>query len=258
MDQKRSFDSFPGIFSSIDVYTKRVVRGWFDDVNTLPPWLSALGEVSGYEKPPHWSEFSIIDEQYDIQFGGEADGILRRPDDSHMIVDYKTAKHTGNQDALYPAYQAQLNAYSRIGNELDFDPVTDLALIYMEPVTCDTAASRDDNRRGDGFAMGFAADVVTVPVNPEILEPLLAKTREIFELERAPASRTGCTDCQRVGQLSVLLPDRLRHHLAGDRTDARAAPRGCDHRRPRRGRAADDDLRRDRQFRGRGGHAARE
>jgi hypothetical protein len=205
MDQKRPFDSFPGIFSSIDVYTKRVVHGWFDEFNAAPPWLDGLGEISGYENPPHWSKFSIVDEQYDIQFRGEADGILRRPDGSHIIVDYKTAKHSGNQDALYPAYQAQLNAYARIGNELDFDPVTDLALIYMEPVTDETAASSDDNRRGDGFAMGFAADVVTVPVDPAVLEPLLAKTREIFELDSAPASRTGCTDCQRIDQLRLLL-----------------------------------------------------
>lgn len=205
MDQKRPFDSFPGIFSSIDVYTKRVVHGWFDEFDVPPPWLHGLGEISGYEHPPHWSKFSIVDEQYDIQFRGEADGILRRPDGSHIIVDYKTAKHSGNQDALYPAYQAQLNAYARIGNELDFDPVTDLALIYMEPVTDDTAASSDDNRRDDGFAMGFAADIVAVPVNPAILEPLLAKTREIFELDRAPASRSGCTDCQRVDQLGALL-----------------------------------------------------
>ncbi|MEE8422351.1 MAG: PD-(D/E)XK nuclease family protein [Dehalococcoidia bacterium] len=205
MDQKRPFDSFPGIFSSIDAYTKRVVHGWFDEFKSPPPWLHELGEISGYVEPPHWSKFSIVDEQHNIQFRGEADGILRRSDGSHVIIDYKTAKHSGNQDALYPAYEAQLNAYARIGNELEFDPVTDLALIYMEPVTGDAAASDGDNRRTDGFAMGFAADIVTVPVNPEILEPLLAKTREIFELNHAPDGRSGCTDCERVAQMGALL-----------------------------------------------------
>ena len=83
--------------------------------------------------------------------------------------------------------------------------MTDLALIYMEPVTDESAASSDENRRGDGFAMGFAADIVAVPVNPAVLDPLLAKTREIFELDRAPAGRRACTDCDRVDPLSALL-----------------------------------------------------
>ena len=205
MDQKRPFDSFPGIFSSIDVYTKRVVHGWFDEFNAAPPWLDGLGEISGYENPPHWSKFSIVDEQYDIQFRGEADGILRRPDGSHIIVDYKTAKHSGNQDALYPAYQAQLNASARIGNELDFDPVTGLALIYMEPVTGDQAAAQDRNRRDDGFAMGFVADIVRVPVDAEILRPLLRTTREIYELAGAPAGRSGCKDCELTDRLAGLV-----------------------------------------------------
>ena len=205
MEQKLPYQTFPGIFSSIDSYTKRVVHRWFDDHGELPRWLSGLGDIVGYVEPPGYLKFSIVDEEYGIRFRGTADGILRRTNGSHVIVDYKTAKHTGNQDALYPQYEAQLNAYARIGEERGFAPVSDLALIYMEPVTGDEAASADENRRGDGFAMGFVSDIVPVPVEPKILRPLLATTREVYELERSPVGRPGCKDCGLTAHLADLL-----------------------------------------------------
>ena len=124
---------------------------------------------------------------------------------SHIIVGYKTAKHTGNQDALYPQYEAQLNAYARIGEERGFAPVSDLALIYMEPVTGNESVATDESRRGDGFAMGFFADIVPVPVQPEILRPLLATTRKVDELERSRAGRPGCKDCALTARLVDVL-----------------------------------------------------
>lgn len=204
MEHKLPFDSFPGIFSSIDVYTKRIVQGWFDERGGSPPWLAGLGELAGYVEPPHWSKFSAVDSATDILFRGTADGILRRSDGSHVIVDYKTARHSGSQDQRYPIYKAQLNAYARIGEERGFAPVSDLALIYMEPVTDDAAARAEESRRDDGFAMGFAADVVSVPLDPAALTPLLATTREVFELANAPSGRQGCKDCDRTARMIEL------------------------------------------------------
>ena len=39
------YQIFPGIFSSIDGYTKRLVHGWFDRHLNPPPWLSQLGKI---------------------------------------------------------------------------------------------------------------------------------------------------------------------------------------------------------------------
>lgn len=205
MQHRLPFQSFPGIFSSIDSFTKRVVHGWFEQFDAPPPWLDKLGDLSGYLKPPGFQKFGILDDEFNIHFRGEADGILLCSDNSHVIVDYKTARHTGNQDTLYPAYEAQLNAYARIGEECGFDPVSGLALIYMEPVTDDAAAADDENRRDDGFAMGFAADIVPVPLDFGIIRPLLAKTREIYDLADAPAGRRGCTNCELTNRLVGLL-----------------------------------------------------
>ncbi len=40
------FQIFPGIFSSIDAYTKRVVHAWFDEFGKPPPWLKGLDGVN--------------------------------------------------------------------------------------------------------------------------------------------------------------------------------------------------------------------
>ena len=39
----------------------------------------------------------------------------------------------------------------------------------------------------------------------EIIEPLLAKVREIGDMKEAPEGREGCEDCRRVGELVRLL-----------------------------------------------------
>lgn len=192
---KLPFQIFPGIFSSIDSYNKKVVHGWFDRHKSPPPWLKPLGDLVGYKDPPHYSRFKVLDNTYNIILTGSPDGILVRRDASHLIVDYKTAKFTGTQDELYPMYEAQLNVYALLANQLGFGPVAALALIYMEPITDGGAATEDRNQRDDGFAMGLAANILDVPLRPGLVQPLLARTREIYELERGPTGRAGCKDC---------------------------------------------------------------
>ncbi len=154
---KLPYQIFPGVFSSIDSYTKKIIHRWFDDYQSTPPWLSALGELVDYYRPaPHHSRFNIVDTATNILLTGVPDDILMRRDDSHIIVDYKTAKYTSAQDKLIPLYEAQLNGYALIGAERGLQPVVGLALIYMEPVTHNDAAKDDKNLRDDGFAMGLA------------------------------------------------------------------------------------------------------
>ena len=201
LKNKLPFQIFPGIFNSIDSYTKRVVHTMFDKFGESPSWLKDLGDVKGYIQPPHYSKFNISDELNNILLTGVPDGIFVRSDGSHVIVDYKTAKYTGTQDHLFPMYEVQLNAYAIIGNQCGFEPVSDLALIYMEPVTDMDAAANSINHRGDGFAMGFSANVHKVNLNLSIIPLLLSKTREIYELDYPPSGCLGCGDCQLLGRL---------------------------------------------------------
>ncbi len=163
-----------------------------------------LGHLSGYVNPPHYTKFQIINVQYDILLTGSPDGVFVHEDGSHIIVDYKTSRHTKNQDRLYPMYETQLNAYARIGEECGLAPVSDLALIYTEPLTDDDSASDDANHNGGGFAMGFTVHIVDVPLDGEILDPLMARVREVYELRGSPPGRYGCKDCQQLGSLLEL------------------------------------------------------
>src|SRR5256885_835485 len=66
------FQIFPGIFSSIDAYTKKVVHGQLD-LGTPPPWLSQLGEISKYVDPPGWRQFQWFVEKHQVLLTGAPD-----------------------------------------------------------------------------------------------------------------------------------------------------------------------------------------
>lgn len=202
---KLPFQIFPGIFSSIDSYTKRVVHNYFDTSGSSPAWLSDLGKLSGYYKDSlHYSKFNILDTKTNILLAGTPDDLLIRPDKSFVIVDYKTAKYTAAQDELFEIYQTQLNAYALIAEQLDLKPISALALVYMEPVTADGASKQKQNVRTDGFAMGFAAKVQKVELNVGIIPPLLKKARAIYDLKTPPKGRAECKDCVLVSELLAL------------------------------------------------------
>lgn len=201
LGNKLPFQIFPGIFSSIDSYTKNIVHTFFDNMGSFPLWLNSLGDIKGYINPPHFSKFNIVDPDNNILFTGVPDGIFIKDDSSHIIVDYKTAKYTGNQDKLMPMYEVQLNGYALIGERCGFHPISDLSLIYMEPVTDKEAVSDGLNYRDDGFAMSFAASIHKIALNLDIIPPLLARTREINELRKAPEGCDGCNDCHLLGKL---------------------------------------------------------
>ncbi len=190
------YQSFPGIFSTIDRYNKLIVRNYFQRENSLPTWLSQLGEAQAYVDPPHWSRFKILDETSGLTLRGEADGIFRMADGSYTIVDYKTSKFSGAQRAMLKSYETQLNAYAYIGERLELSPVGRLALVYMEPQTEEETVLNPELADEQGFIMGFAAKVVEVGLKPEkLIPPLLRKVKAIADLDRPPTANPACKDC---------------------------------------------------------------
>ena len=200
------YQSFPGIFSTIDRYNKLIVRNYFQRENSLPSWLNQLGEARAYVDPPHWSRFKILDEASGLTLRGEADGIFKMADGSYTIIDYKTSKHSGAQRAMLKSYETQLNAYAfigeRLGEPLGISPVGRLALVYMEPQTEEETALNPKLADEQGFTMGFAAKVVEVDLKPDkLIPPLLRKVRAIAEMDRPPGGTPGCKDCEALDSL---------------------------------------------------------
>jgi hypothetical protein len=204
LDFKTPYAIFPGIFNSIDAYTKKMVHGWFDRHGTRPEWLNGLGDITSYLPPPQWQRFQYADPTTNITLTGAPDAVFQRTDNTYVIVDYKTAKFTDTQDELFPKYEAQLNAYAFIAEKTGLiKPVSALGLIYFEPITNDKAVN-DDNCRAAGFAMDFRAHIQPVEVRPGLIEELLARARVLLDSPNVPANRDGCENCDLLSRMRAL------------------------------------------------------
>jgi hypothetical protein len=202
LSHRLPFSVFPGIFSSIDVYTKNVVHACIDRPDMIFKYLLPLGKIAGYIEPPHYSSFNTFDPEYGIQITGTPDGVLKRPDGSTVLLDYKTAKFSGAQDALLPIYTVQLNAYAFIADRTGYGPVRELYLVYFEP---ETENAGIDAVTCEGFSLNFRARFLQVDLQPEILPPLLEKVHNLAYTKRPPAGREGCKDCKKVDAMIKLL-----------------------------------------------------
>lgn len=206
------WQSFPGIFSSIDAFTKKSIHHIIDSSNEresrqvksngsyfeYPEWLKQIGDISGYETIKHWSKSLFRDEKSGITLSGVPDDIFVRRDGSKATIDWKTAKYSKNQDVLMPMYEIQINVY-----DIQTNYKSDLYLIYMEPLTEQSDAC--NSIIDCGFCMNFNATVVPVKRDRSIVREALSKTRDIFEMQTAPPSKDGCKDCEKIDYIIGIL-----------------------------------------------------
>ena len=193
---------FPGIFSSIDAYTKRVTHGIIDG-QSRPAWLAEMGDIASYLKTPHWSKFTVDIQEYGITLSGVVDDILVTESGDIIIPDYKTAKYTESQDKLLPMYQIQLNGYAVIAEAREISPVTGLYLVYFEPITDEDTAKQ--YKTGQGFDMAFKAHPVNVAIDRAQLNKAMEKTREIYDMVEPPEQNAHCKDCQALTEIQSIL-----------------------------------------------------
>lgn len=210
LHQKLPWQIFPGIFSSIDSYSKKITWSYYEEFNKLPPWLERYVGSAKPARCPGYYSFFIVDQDRNIKLTGVPDEVLLNSDNSFTIVDYKTSRFTETQeDVLMPMYKVQLNCYALIGEQCGFNPVSKLLLAYYEPVT--NSLDSDPYRlhsvlNKNGFFMPFEPHIEEIDLDPEgIVQPLLQMVREFGNLDEAPAAGTNCTDCRRLRDLLKLL-----------------------------------------------------
>lgn len=202
---KLPFQIFPGIFSSIDSYSKKITWSHFEKVGKFPDWFSDFGEFQKPVPVPHWSKYFLIDEETNVKLTGQPDEILQRKDNSYFIWDYKTSKFTAAQDSLLPLYKAQLNSYAHIAQKIGLSPVSGVGLIYYEPITDIVEITEEELRElvlEDRFKMEFSAHMLEVELEPEgVVKPLMREVRRLGEMEEALEAREGCQDCRKLEEL---------------------------------------------------------
>jgi len=212
MNNKLPYQSFPGIFSSIDAYTKKTIHHIIDSSNEresrqiksngsyfeYPEWLKEMGDIVGYEKVPHWKKSLFTDPKTGITLSGVPDDVFVRRDGSKVIADWKTAKLSKTQDILFGMYQIQINIYDILLNAN-----ADLYLVYMEPLTEQSDAC--DGVIDCGFSMNFSAKVVPVKRDRGIVRSALTRCKEIYDMPQAPQSAENCKDCASLDSIIELL-----------------------------------------------------
>ncbi len=196
------FQIFPGIFNSIDSYTKKITAYAFEKTGRLPDFLEEIGSVKKILKAPWYTKFKHEDPVSGMVVNGIVDDMFEMHDGSHVIVDYKTAKYTEAQDKLLPIYDSQLNAYALIDTETYGAKISGLHLVYCEPITdgYGTEAYVDG-----GFNMKFHGKVLRRPVDTGSIPALMRQAKDIMMLNSAPDGRDGCKDCKKLDGLLGLM-----------------------------------------------------
>jgi hypothetical protein len=201
----------PGIFTSIDSYVKKLIHAPLDQGDAWPAWLPNLGAVKAYVPRLHYSWFSCEEQRSGILLSGTPDDVFRLEDGSYHIVDYKTARVTKYQGALFPQYEVQLNVYAYIAERLTqrepLAPVTALSLVYLEPQTDIASDELVDLVSGEGLRLGFNAVVKPVGLRPDdMIPPLLFLARSILDSKTPLQHNAGCQDERLLRQLLALVP----------------------------------------------------
>lgn len=196
--KKLPYQIFPGIFSTIDAYTKKIVHQWIDNKGIRPAFIENLN-ITGYLKVPPWSKFKREIKKFGITLSGAPDDLLTYPEGVH-IPDYKTAKFTETQDKLFPMYEAQVNGYARIAMGLDL-VVSSLSLIYMVPQT-DEPWPEAGAQWPEYFKMVFEPKFLPVKLDTASLDPLLERARTIYDGPIPSGVSAGkCPDCAALDEI---------------------------------------------------------
>ena len=192
----------PGIFSSIDGFSKRAILAFFETNGHFPPWIAGRWTNATPLPTPHHSTFRLTDPETGIVLTGVPDILLGLPRRRLAILDLKTARYSKHQDFLLPMYKVQLNGYALIAEGLGMGTVEALGLVYGEP------PANDDNQGLDalvgdlGFSMPFRATAEPVELDRSIIPPLLKKAKTLLDMENPPEGQENCKECGLVYEMA--------------------------------------------------------
>lgn len=213
MHEKLPYQIFPGIFSSIDVYTKYIVESYFEKEEVLPVWLSSIGKVTRIFKNTkellsvkgHKNKKFLIDYK-NVTLTGVPDAIFESSNKKIIIVDYKTARYTEGQDTLMPIYNTQLNAYAYITEKLGLGIIEKLYLVYFEPPESKNFAKiAEKYTTKEGFEMPFVPKIHEIKKDTEIIEKLMDKAYEIYTKNLPPERNKDCKNCTNLNKICNII-----------------------------------------------------
>ena len=192
----------PGIFSSIDSFSKRAILAYFEKHGHFPPWIAGRWADVRPLESLHHSTFRLTDPETGIVLTGVPDLMLGLPRRRLAILDLKTARFSDHQDFLLPMYQIQLVGYAMIAESLGMGTVEALGLVYGEPPANDDNTGLDALVDDVGFSMPFKATAMPIKLDRALIPPLLRRAKTLLEMENPPAPGEGCKECRLIEELA--------------------------------------------------------
>ncbi len=188
----------PGIMHNLDKFEKLLVEAYFNKHGKAPKWLSQLGCTGPVDFPEKMTEDIS---NLGITLVGMPDGVFKKKDGSLCVVDYKTAKHKGEDDPFLPAYQTQLQGYARLLEHYEIGQVTSAALVYFQNDLSSYAAKPLDLLTDTGITVPFTVEIHNIELDPKAIDELLKKFRKFADLPAPPEGSEKCKTCQRLDRL---------------------------------------------------------
>ena len=93
------FQIFPGIFSSIDSYSKKITNRHFEKNKVVPDWINSIGEIESIVKVPSLNKFFVDDEETQIHLTGVPDEMFQLKNKS-FFRDVKKIRREGSAKQL--------------------------------------------------------------------------------------------------------------------------------------------------------------
>ncbi|HID60255.1 MAG TPA: hypothetical protein EYP46_00145 [Hadesarchaea archaeon] len=179
---------FPGIPSQIDSAIKGYMKQ-FVGTSDLPSWFPVRGELLNTARTLRATDLGT-----GVVLKGTLDALVRTPDGKYHIIDYKTGRPP---EEVPKYYQTQLDGYAYLLERNSFRPVAGGVLLYFTPAHGEIS---------DEF-FPFKITAVRGEVNPGRVPSVLARAKEITEMETPPTRSEDCDLCMWLKQVGRTLSE---------------------------------------------------
>jgi hypothetical protein len=192
------FNNFGGaIFHDCQDMQEAVVGYLLEKNGCLPKEFAPFSDCKArVDFPKDWRKFGCKHKS-GIYLYGEMDDLLKRADETLLVVDHKTAHPKGDKDPFRSQYEIQTIGYAHITEEINLGHVSSAALFYWDVQHTEVVANPGKFYHDGRLVAPFAPSVHEVEVDYSRLDQVLKEVKKVWMSKTPPEGREGCTDCKR-------------------------------------------------------------